>query len=850
MSTTNILKLRRAGALPEKALVYVVDEASGDKDAKNLAIYAGDLVTGAPYQKGDRPIGTIGGAIDDATAKAANAAQKSELAAPTGAGEVGTTGGQTVQQQLDNIPSLVEDAQEVIDAGEAAIAIQVAGASAAKTAAELAAIAAVAAGSYTTDAQGLAATTNGQSFLKRTADLQVYDVMQNNAGVALLLGKLNIPPVTLGTMVTDSPNINFDLANGLLKIAAGLVRVVYGRTSFLLVGGDYTLPSSGAQLVLTDPVARGISFQPSGVAIPAGSLLLGVYYPSTKRVYGFPPHNIDGVLVGSYTPSLGFVFGPATGINFVTTTQRMVIAASTIRLFTPTKSWLLPATDLALPAASGYFRIEYSTIDNTVYIVTGSTAVDSTRVIFGFLEKSGTLFNVTHIEKYLIDGKDPSPKVIFAGMLVGSPENINFDFQTSKLKIPASTVRLHYGNASKLLAAQDVTLSATGVWYRLIYSAETDLITIKTSASLLTGDEIQIGAFNGALKLVTGVSQYYINGAAVGVGVSELQTAELVVPNGNTDAGYVQPPLPAYASFLATAVHTDIYALYDALVAAYPEYVSRTLLGLDGGGKTIYRYDFVPTPVPTESQSGDTAKIILFGGVHGFEKAGVYTLYLAMREICTRWKADDRLESLRWETKFVVVPVAVPYGFDNNTRKNENSVDVARNFTAGWVLTDPSDVTYGGPNPLSEKSSQYLNALMAANKDAIYCGSFHNFGGGTDLVWNASATRFGVRLAKRLVSRLSRSWKSRYAWIPQADNAYIGYASITSPAGSESKQSTDVHGIQSSTFEINAANSYAPDATAYSTHVATLGTEAFINWLLLNLEFGAQLRNSSVRMPA
>lgn len=101
-NTTNILKLRRAGSLPAKALVYIVDEASGDKDQKNLAIYAGDMVTGAPYQKGDRPIGTIGGAIDDAATKAANAAQKSELASSDGSEGIGI-----IADGADAVPNTV-----------------------------------------------------------------------------------------------------------------------------------------------------------------------------------------------------------------------------------------------------------------------------------------------------------------------------------------------------------------------------------------------------------------------------------------------------------------------------------------------------------------------------------------------------------------------------------------------------------------------------------------------------------------------------------------------------------------------------------------------------------------------
>lgn len=290
--------------------------------------------------------------------------------------------------------------------------------------------------------------------------------------------------------------------------------------------------------------------------------------------------------------------------------------------------------------------------------------------------------------------------------------------------------------------------------------------------------------------------------------------------------------------WISTATHGDIYALYDALVTAYPDYVSRTSLGLDDSGNTIYRYDFVAPAVDTVLADDRPLKMILMSSVHGFERAGVHCLYLALKAVCEDWESDEVLEALRWGCHLIVVPVAVPYGFDNNIRKNENGVDVARNFPSNWAASDPSSPTYGGTAPLTEKSAQYLDAIMASNSDAIYCGSFHNFFSpsvSTSFIWNASATNFGVELAKRLISKLSRRWKSRYAWLPQDNTTYFGYSDRGAPAGSEGVHATIAYGIQGGTFEICWLLSLAPDNSSYSAEVAQLGSETIVNWLAMNL---------------
>lgn len=56
-----------------------------------------------------------------------------------------------------------------------------------------------------------------------------------------------------------------------------------------------------------------------------------------------------------------------------------------------------------------------------------------------------------------------------------------------------------------------------------------------------------------------------------------------------------------------------------------------------------------------------------------------------------------------------------------STRKNENGVDLNRNFpTKNWELTNKNDEYYGGNTPESELQTRFLTKLIAENKfDAI-----------------------------------------------------------------------------------------------------------------------------------
>src|SRR5699024_4496756 len=141
----------------------------------------------------------------------------------------------------------------------------------------------------------------------------------------------------------------------------------------------------------------------------------------------------------------------------------------------------------------------------------------------------------------------------------------------------------------------------------------------------------------------------------------------------------------------------EIYDLYNGLVFNYPEYVKRTNLGSVDGQWNIYGYTF--NPIRLDSHLGnDIPKIIITTGTHGDEKGPVYSTYNLFNKICNHWRENEILEFLRFNIEFIVVPIVNPSGFDANTRRNYNNVDLNRNFPEEW---DESQ-TWSGPSPASE----------------------------------------------------------------------------------------------------------------------------------------------------
>lgn len=167
--------------------------------------------------------------------------------------------------------------------------------------------------------------------------------------------------------------------------------------------------------------------------------------------------------------------------------------------------------------------------------------------------------------------------------------------------------------------------------------------------------------------------------------------------------------------------------IMNKLLLENPDYITKTTLGFDTSNTyKIYKYDF--KPVDYEKT------IILFSCLHGNEYTSFFGLCRFLETLCNNPNKDANLEYLRNNIRFVVVPIANPWGFINEERQNVNGVDLNRNFNYRWeeLVSKTSQIGetyYKGTSPLSEEESKLFDGLVQSlcNEDCNLVASidFH-----------------------------------------------------------------------------------------------------------------------------
>lgn len=296
----------------------------------------------------------------------------------------------------------------------------------------------------------------------------------------------------------------------------------------------------------------------------------------------------------------------------------------------------------------------------------------------------------------------------------------------------------------------------------------------------------------------------------------------------------------------------DVYALYNALYEQHKPYISKKELGKDANGTSIYSYTFAPER-PATFKRTKYPTIAIICGLHGYEHVSPLATYLMLEQMCNNWQSSPQLEALRWNVEFVIVPVAVPHGWDNRVRGNPNGVDINRNFPHNWEFgdNDTNSPYYRGVSAASELETQYLMALINDKSiifDAFF--DFHNFGGTATerrYIWVSSeepTNQTIQRLGQSLVGRMSRKFHKEHSFLA-ANNAptMLGNANSSYfPVGGVSSDYAYQQGIKlSCTFELCERWWVDPNSVRYDAiHTKTM-MESITNWVLINLE---ELRDS------
>lgn len=302
-----------------------------------------------------------------------------------------------------------------------------------------------------------------------------------------------------------------------------------------------------------------------------------------------------------------------------------------------------------------------------------------------------------------------------------------------------------------------------------------------------------------------------------------------------------------------------IYAKYRALMAAHPRNITETNLGPCTASDTfqavdMLRFDFkepdglVQPDVNSAALHETKPKIIIMSGVHN-EWVGVWGLYYAMEEIIENPDFDD----IRRNAHIIVIPCANPYGlvkplgeYNTPSHVNANGVAVHNNFGVGWKsIGSVGDYNYGGTEPYSELETQYIDAVMAENSDAIAFMTCHNNDYstyyGAPVIWASSATYHMCNVAFRLIDKLTKAWLNKYGQdLYDAIDEYkinmdaadyrLGRAMMSSSAGTEQQNATK-YGIQATNLEISRMMKVFSGDTDGTSEVMSRGAEVYANFL-------------------
>ena len=175
-----------------------------------------------------------------------------------------------------------------------------------------------------------------------------------------------------------------------------------------------------------------------------------------------------------------------------------------------------------------------------------------------------------------------------------------------------------------------------------------------------------------------------------------------------------------------------VWALYDALVTNYPNYVTKNTL-TDETDAIFSNYEYVFTfgnlnddgvtyGYPADAEI-EKPVILISTGTHGYERSAVMSLYSLMRDIC----ADTtKLAGVPDNATIKIIPVVTPSGYDSDSRLNSNGVNINRNFdTSNWTQTS-SGAQYSGASPASEPETRVYQAWIDSNATAFAFADIHN----------------------------------------------------------------------------------------------------------------------------
>lgn len=254
--------------------------------------------------------------------------------------------------------------------------------------------------------------------------------------------------------------------------------------------------------------------------------------------------------------------------------------------------------------------------------------------------------------------------------------------------------------------------------------------------------------------------------------------------------------------------YSDVIAKYDALVSAYPAFVTKQTLGYDASN-TIEMYSYTFTPKYYKQC------IYLQAGVHGWEPDPVFALAEIMYLICNSYGSESLsptiinnnvLKYIRGNVKIVVVPVVNPWGFNNRADCGIDKRQQAQNNYNGVQLNS----AWNGDEP---ECVYVRNIISSISSELSFAIDMHS------TVWTDSLTRYGcfyggVNRNAENVPTIYRTYEWLYefynvkypsivqgATVPNPTSG--GYASVGYMTGTFNSWIYTTYNVQASTMEFS-----------------------------------------------
>ena len=240
-----------------------------------------------------------------------------------------------------------------------------------------------------------------------------------------------------------------------------------------------------------------------------------------------------------------------------------------------------------------------------------------------------------------------------------------------------------------------------------------------------------------------------------------------------------------------------VIGLYDALVSLYPDFVTKNTLTT--GTFTNYEYVLTIGNYNTAGKRTRDAiiakpKVLVSAGMHGYERSAVMSLYKFIKSMCEN--AYD-LDDVIYFCEMHIIPVICPWGYTNDSRLNENGVDLNHNFdNTTWTADSTS-----GSAPADQPETQIVQNWINANTDAKIYIDWHNSSFTDEISVLLGADTESNRKIKlnylHGIDKVIPYWQKERGIT--ASNIY-GYTGTTGPGGTAKGYGAE-KGLNSFTFE-------------------------------------------------